>query len=54
MNPLAFAAETIVFVSHSMALVKDFCTRAIWLDNGLLRMDDVPEKVAEVYLKERG
>ena len=46
--------KTIVFVSHSMALVKDFCTRAIWLDNGLLRMDDVPEKVAEVYLKERG
>jgi len=54
LKELQSEGKTIVFVSHSMALVKDFCTRAVWLDNGVLRMDDTPEKVAEVYLKERG
>ena len=46
--------KTIVFVSHGMNTVKEFCTRAVWLDQGQIRMDDVPEKVVEEYLKERG
>lgn len=46
--------KTIVFVSHGMNTIKEFCTRAVWLDQGQIRMDDVPEKVVEEYLKERG
>jgi ABC-type polysaccharide/polyol phosphate transport system ATPase subunit len=45
---------TIVFVSHAAEIVKSFCTRAIWLDQGEIRMDGTPEEVLEVYQKERG
>ena len=41
-----------VFVTHSMNTVKEFCSRAVWLDKGVIRMDDEPDKVIEQYLKE--
>ena len=30
---------TILFVSHDFKAVEDLCSRAIWLDNGLVRGD---------------
>ena len=53
MKELKEQGRTIVFVTHSLNLVQDFCTRAIWIDEGKMRMDDKPENVIPVYLKER-
>ena len=54
MKELKEQGKTIVFVTHSLNLVQDFCTRAIWIDEGKVRLDDKPENVIPVYLKERG
>ena len=54
LKELKAEGKTIVFVSHSADIVKSFCTRAVWLDQGVVRMDGTPEEVLEVYLKERG
>jgi len=42
-------AGTIFFVSHSLAQVRSMCTRAIWLDKGLLVMDGDVNVVADAY-----
>lgn len=52
MKELKAQGKTMVFVTHSMNTVKEFCNRAVWLSNGVIKMDDVPEKVIEEYLKE--
>ncbi len=44
--------KTIVIVSHSLESIKKICTRAIWICDGRIRMDDKPEKVVASYLKE--
>ena len=43
------AGKTIVFVSHSLDLVRRLCTRALWLEDGLLVADGAPQEVAERY-----
>ncbi|MBP3502942.1 MAG: ABC transporter ATP-binding protein [Clostridia bacterium] len=52
MKELKEEGKTMVFVTHSMATVKEFCNRAVWLCNGKVRIDDEPDKVIEEYLKE--
>ena len=42
--------KTIVFVSHSLDIVKSLCTRAIWIYNGEVHEDGKPEEVIEHYL----
>ena len=44
--------KTIVFVTHSMGAVERFCTRAIWLHEGHVKMDGEVKEVLEEYLKE--
>jgi ABC-2 type transport system ATP-binding protein/lipopolysaccharide transport system ATP-binding protein len=40
----------ILFIaSHSEAIVKDNCTRAIWLEHGSIRADGLPEEVWREY-----
>jgi len=41
--------KTIVFVSHSLDLVRRLCTRAIWLEGGRLVSDGPPQEIAERY-----
>ncbi len=41
--------KTIVYVSHSMATVKELCTRAILLHQGVLLADGRPDEVFERY-----
>ena len=36
---LKASGKTIVFVTHGMASVKRFCTRAVWLHQGVIKMD---------------
>lgn len=43
---------TIVLVSHSLQQVEQICNRAIWIDNGLIRMEGSPRKVCNEYLNE--
>ena len=44
--------KTMVFVTHSLSTVKDFCNRAIWLSNGEIKMDGEPDTVIDKYLEE--
>ena len=43
--------KTIVFVTHSMGAVERFCTRAIWLHQGHVKMDGEVNEVVAEYLK---
>ena len=52
MKELKEQGKTMVFVTHSLGTVKDFCNRAIWLNKGEIKMDSEPESVIEEYLKE--
>jgi ABC-2 type transport system ATP-binding protein len=40
---------TIVFVTHDMNLVREFCDRAILIENSRLMADDGPDEVAMLY-----
>lgn len=44
--------KTIVFVSHGMGSVRRFCTRAIWLHQGEIKLDGDTNQVIEEYIKE--
>jgi len=44
--------KTIVIVTHSMEAVKQFCDRAIWLSEGVIKEDGKTHEVVEKYLKE--
>lgn len=43
--------KTIVIVSHSLGLIEQLCDRAIWINNGKVKMDGKSKKVIEEYLK---
>ena len=51
MKELRKEGKTMVFVTHSMATVKEFCSRAVWLYNGEVKVDGSPDEVIEQYLK---
>lgn len=44
--------KTIVIVSHSLDVVKDLCTRAIWIYKGRMQLDGDPNYVINEYLKQ--
>jgi len=46
---LRTAAGTVFIVSHSHGVVRETCTRAIWLDEGLIRMDGPVDAVVDAY-----
>jgi len=52
MKELKEQGKTMVFVTHSLGTVKDFCNRAIWLNQGVIKMDGDPDSVIKEYLKE--
>ena len=52
MKELKEQGKTMVFVTHSLGTVMDFCNRAIWLNQGVVKMDGDPDSVIEEYLKE--
>ena len=54
MKELKSQGKTMVFVSHSIGQVKSFCDRALWLYNGVKKMDGDTDTVIEEYLKEQG
>lgn len=44
--------KTIVIVTHSMDSILRFCTRAVWLHQGRLKMDGDVKKITDAYIKE--
>ena len=42
-------AGTVFLVSHSMATVEETCSRVIWMDNGVLRLDGPADYVVKRY-----
>ena len=41
--------QTVVLVTHSMENVRKFCNRAILIEDGKIKLDENPEKIAEAY-----
>ncbi|MBR2704773.1 MAG: ABC transporter ATP-binding protein [Clostridia bacterium] len=52
LEELKSQGKTIVFVTHGLGSVKRFCTRAVWLHQGLIKMDGEVEPVIEKYVEE--
>jgi ABC-type polysaccharide/polyol phosphate transport system ATPase subunit len=45
---------TVVFVSHNLAAVNEVCRRAIWLDQGAIRLEGPVNDVIEAYIDASG
>ncbi|WP_317214708.1 ABC transporter ATP-binding protein [Gluconobacter sp. GP1] len=43
-------ADILVISTHQPDIMRKWCTRVIWLENGKIRMDGPPDEVLEVYL----
>jgi len=41
--------QTIVLVSHSGQIVKNFCNRVVWIEDGISRMEGNSEEVVDAY-----
>ncbi len=54
LHELKESDKTIVIVTHSLDQVKNLCTRAIWIDEGLVALDGTPDEVIPAYLEKRG
>jgi lipopolysaccharide transport system ATP-binding protein len=51
MQDVAKDGRTVIFVSHAMRTVQQLCTRALYLENGVLMLDDTPQLVVDTYMK---
>lgn len=51
LEDLSKSDKTIVIVSHSLGSIRKLCNRAIWIDDGGVKMDDECEKVIDAYLE---
>lgn len=44
-------AGTVFIVSHSLSTVRNLCSRVLWLERGVLRMDGEPDEVVGMYTR---
>lgn len=44
------AGKTIVLCTHNLGAVNQFCTRAIWLHRGEIRMEGGPKEITDAYM----
>lgn len=49
LRSLRDSAGTVFLVSHTLGAIQKTCTRALWLDDGVLRMDGPVEDVIKAY-----
>ncbi|WP_136088623.1 ABC transporter ATP-binding protein [Auritidibacter ignavus] len=42
-------AGCVFLVSHSLGTIREMCTRAIWIEQGVLLMDSTPDEVTQEY-----
>ncbi len=52
MNEVSQSGRTILFVSHNMGAISELCSRAVFLQNGGVKMDDEVNKVLGAYLED--
>jgi len=52
MNDVATQGRTVLFVSHQVAAVQNLCSRTLWLDQGLVRMDGPTGQILDRYIDE--
>ncbi|SHK51913.1 ABC transporter ATP-binding protein [Desulforamulus aeronauticus] len=43
---------TILFVTHDMSVVKNFCKKCLYLQNGSIKLQGNAEEIADIYLRE--
>lgn len=41
--------RTLIFVSHSMQLVRLLCNRVVWMQDGMKHMDGTPDQIVPLY-----
>lgn len=41
--------KTIIFVTHNMSAVRQYCTRAVLIEDGKIKVEGTPDEVAESY-----
>ena len=41
--------QTIVLVSHSCQIVKNFCNKVVWIEDGISRMEGNSKEVVDAY-----
>lgn len=51
-DQLVSKVKVLVFVTHNMSSLLDFCNACIWLENGEIRMTGPPETVSAAYLED--
>lgn len=49
MTEVVSAAEILILASHSRELLLNNCTRLIWMEHGMIKLDGKPSEVAEQY-----
>ena len=49
MKNMIDSGSTLLFVSHSISMVKKLCSRAVWIDGGKIRDDGPSKEVCERY-----
>jgi lipopolysaccharide transport system ATP-binding protein len=52
MNEISGQSRTLLFVSHSMSSLRQFCSRGIWLERGRILMDGGIDDVVADYAKD--
>ena len=52
MKELSNMGKTMVFVTHSLQSVSKLCSRAVWLHQGVIKMDGNTEEVIKEYVEE--
>lgn len=50
MDKLHRAGRTVVFVSHNLLAIENFCPRTIWIDRGQVREDGETREIIRAYL----
>jgi lipopolysaccharide transport system ATP-binding protein len=54
MKDLRSGGRTVLFVSHNMAAIENFCERVIWIDNGRIKEDGSGSSVIRKYMSTFG
>ena len=52
MKSLKAEGKTMVFVTHSLGSARELCDRAVWLNQGVIKMDGDTNTVIEKYIEE--
>ena len=49
LNDLIKSSSILVIASHSRQLIEKCCTRVVWLENGKIKAEGIPQKICSEY-----